>query len=184
MSLSVVVSVPASAHTPYRQWAIYRKRHLIILTSKTDPPSYPLGKRLANVLAEKLPESKARVARAPHSERIASLISTQQMDLAVMRREEADALMHGRAPFADRGPIPLRVIIDLGDHVLVCRDDFPDSHAYLIAETLSEHGDELGDVVPTASTGAASSDVGVPVHAGAAAYFAGQPLPPRTSAKH
>ncbi len=180
-SLSGAFSLSASAHTPYRQWTIYRKRHLIIVTSRTDGLSYPLGQRVAKVLAARLPTSKARVARAPDTARIASLISTQQMDVALMRREDADALMHGRAPFADRGPIPLRIIIGLGDHVLVCRDDFPDLHAYLLAETLSKHGDEIGLVVPIVPSDILPSDAGVPTHSGAAAYFAGRPPPPRAS---
>ena len=36
----------AAAHTPYRQWDVYRQKHLLIGTCRADPDSYPLGKRL------------------------------------------------------------------------------------------------------------------------------------------
>ena len=57
--------------------------------------SFELGKRLAEVLADRLPSSKAQVSRAPHNERIASLISSHQMDVALMRRDDAAALRKG-----------------------------------------------------------------------------------------
>ncbi len=82
-------------HTPYRQWVVYRKRHLIILTGKTDGSAYALGKRLAEVLAAALPASQARVARAPYMERIGSLLSTKQLDVAFLSHSAAVALLHG-----------------------------------------------------------------------------------------
>lgn len=31
-----------AAHTPYRQWTVYRQRHLLIVASKTDPEGFRL----------------------------------------------------------------------------------------------------------------------------------------------
>ncbi|MFQ5898542.1 MAG: hypothetical protein ACE5JN_09870 [Candidatus Methylomirabilia bacterium] len=166
-----------TGHTPYRQWVVYRKRHLLILTSRTDGPSYPLGKRVAEILATHLPASKARVSRAPYTERIASLISTKQMDVALLSRDDAAALLEGRPPFADYGPVPLRVIIGLGNYLLVCRDDFPAPHAYLVARTLSAHRAEVPVPVFPDPPGAKEPDATVPTHPGALAYFEGRPLP-------
>lgn len=160
-----------SAHTPYRQWTVYRKRYLLILTSKTDAPTFPLGKRVAAMLAARLPESRARVVRAPHTARIASLISTKQMDVAILSRADAQNLMAGRAPFEDYGPVALRIIVALGDHLLICRADFPDRHAYLVASALVGNKAELPVAV---SIGAAGK---VPVHPGARAYAEGRPAP-------
>jgi hypothetical protein len=53
------------AHTPYGQWQVYRRKHLMIGTSKADPPSYPLGRRIVEILVDYLPESSARVTRGP-----------------------------------------------------------------------------------------------------------------------
>jgi hypothetical protein len=77
-------SLLAGGHAPYGQWGVYRKRYLLILTTRADPTSYELGTRIAAVLAERLPDSRARVSRAPHTERIASLMSSKQMDVALI----------------------------------------------------------------------------------------------------
>jgi len=56
-----------SGHTPYKQWQVYRRKHLLIGANKAEPPTYELGKKIAALLLEELPESRARVARAPHA---------------------------------------------------------------------------------------------------------------------
>lgn len=166
------------AHTPYRQWVVYRKRHLIILTGKTDGSAYKLGKRVAEVLATALPASKARVTRAPYMERIGSLLSTKQLDVALLSRPAAVALLQGQPPFVGYGPMPLRRIMALGPYVLVCRDDFPAQHAYLVAQALNDHRAELA-----APTGANDHTAAVPAHPGALAYLNGQPMPDIASPK-
>jgi len=166
-----------AAHTPYRQWTVYRQRHLVIVTNRADTPSFPLGQRLAAVLAEQLPESRARVARAPHAARIASLISSRQMDVALLRVGEARALLLGRPPFADYGPVPLRAIATLGAFVLVCRADFAPRHAYLVAEALDRMRGQLVEPEEASAIEAAVDGGAVPPHPGAAAYYAGRPLP-------
>jgi hypothetical protein len=55
----LVVGGVTSAHTPYRQWQVYRRRHLLIGTSKTDARSYALGKQIVSVL----PSTCLRAAR-------------------------------------------------------------------------------------------------------------------------
>jgi hypothetical protein len=164
------VSLLASGHAPYGQWGIYRKRYLLILTTRADPTSHELGTHIAALLAEHLPESRARVSRAPHKERIASLISSKQMDVAVMHRNDAANLRAGASPFSDYGPVPLHAIVAMGDYQVVCRDDFPARHAWLIAEALSK--DQLS--IPVSG---AASDARVPLHPGAEAFFRGRPLP-------
>ena len=94
-----LAGVVCSGHTPFQQWTVYRQRHLLILTDRSDPPSYPLGKRVAAVLATHLPASRARVTRAPHTERIASLISSKQLDVALISPSDAAALTAGLPPF-------------------------------------------------------------------------------------
>lgn len=164
-------------HTPYKQWQTYRKQHLLILTNRADA-SYPLGKQVAEILATHLPESKARVARAPHLQRVASLISTKQLDVALLKPADAVALMHGKAPFDNFDPVPLRTIIGLGDYFLVCRDDFPDAHAYLVAKTLSTHREQFTEPVwPARNDGYPDAEPRVPFHPGALDYYQGEPLP-------
>jgi hypothetical protein len=47
------------------QWQVYRRRHLLIGTSRSDARSYALGKQIVLVLAEHLQESNPRVTRGP-----------------------------------------------------------------------------------------------------------------------
>ena len=166
-----------SGHTPYQQWTVYRQRHLLILTDRSDPPSYPLGKRLAALLAAHLPASRARVTRAPHTERIASLISSKQLDVALMLPSDAVALAAGRPPFKAYGPVALRTLVEVAGYLLVCREDFPARHAYAVTRTLDLHRDEL----PEAAAATAAPPV-VPMHVGALAYFDGAPPPEEPAA--
>ncbi len=167
----------AGGHAPYGQWGVYRRRYLLILTTRADPPSFELGKRVAEILVDGLPGSNAQVSRAPHKERIASLIGTKQLDLALMRRDDAAALREGAPPFAGYGPVPLHTIIGLGDFLLVCRDDFAARHAWLIAETLSQNRGAFAEALLPVAGSAEPPDPRVPLHPGALAYFAGDPAP-------
>ena len=132
-----------SGHTPYKQWQVYRRKHLLIGTNKADPPTYELGKKVAGLLAEELPESRARVARAPHAWRLASLLTSDQIQLVLLAKEDVDGLSSGRDGFEAFGPTPLRALYRYGDYWLISRPDFPDEHATLVARTLVEHGNGI-----------------------------------------
>jgi len=162
-----------TAHTPYRQWALYRQAHLLIFTSRDDPASDELGERIAARLREAVPESKARVARAPHVARIASLITTNQADVAVLSRANAAALFRREAPFQDYAAVALRVLAETERYQLVCREDFKDEHAYLVAEALAGDPGRPKLTVPATALDQTSS---VPAHAGAAAFARGETL--------
>jgi hypothetical protein len=185
LALLGAMSLLAGGHAPYGQWGVYRKRYLLILTTRADPTSFELGRRIAAVLAEQLPESRARVSRAPHKERIARLISSKQMDVALMHRNDAADLRVGASPFADYGRVPLHTIVALGDYRLVCRHDFSARHAWLIADALSKHHHHsFGDSIRVSGE---APDARVPLHSGAQAYFSGRTLPapePETGAGH
>lgn len=162
----------ALAHTPYRQWKVFRERHLQIMTSRADPDGDALGDRLAGTLRADLPLSRAMVSRAPHLERIGSLITTDQAKFAVLARGHAQALASGEPPFADYGPYPLYSIVEAGDHLLVSRQDVPLHHAYLIVATLMQHADVLGVRIP--EEGAA----GIAPHPGVTAFARGEIVEP------
>jgi hypothetical protein len=173
-ALAAIASAAAlTAHSPYRQWILYRQAHLLIFTSRDDPVSDALGERIAARLREVLPESKARVARAPHAARIASLITTGQADIAVLSRANAAALFRREAPFQDSSPVALRVLVQTEQYQLVCREDFKDEHAYLVAEALAGDPKEPKLTVPAIALDEASS---VPAHAGAVAFARGEKL--------
>ncbi|MDJ0942169.1 MAG: hypothetical protein QNJ30_01800 [Kiloniellales bacterium] len=152
------------AHTPYRQWVVYRKRHLMILASKRDPEGYAKCRGLAERLAAVLPESRARPSRAASAERMASLLSTGQMDLAVVDAETARDMRTGEGASKGYGPIDLRLLQVLaGDHLLVARAAFPAAHAYRVAEALGAE-----DPGPGAA---------LPLHPGVVVFLSGEPEP-------
>ncbi|MBI1395172.1 MAG: hypothetical protein GC151_04260 [Betaproteobacteria bacterium] len=163
-----------AAHTPYRQWVIMRRRFLLVLTSREDPGSDALGERIAAVLLSRLPSSRAEVVRGPTDARVASLLSTGQMDVAVVSHSHALALSRGAPPFADFPATPLRVIVENGDYAFVCRDDFPVHHGYLVAQALMADREQLGVTVPDREAGSSAALGHVPTHAGALAFLRGR----------
>ena len=153
----------------------------MIGTSRADAPTYPLGQRIAAVLATHLPESSARVTRGPDPWRLASLITSGQIEVILLSTAHLRALRAGQAPFEAFGATrlcSLFVFSDQGaDHWLVCRPDFPDRHAYLVAETLASHwAATLGDLSPRGRLPDPATSP-VPIHPGALAYLRGDPLP-------
>ena len=160
-------------HTPYRQWQVYRRRHLLIGTSKADAPTYPLGQEIAELLATHLPESSARVTRGPDPWRLASLLTTGQLEVALLSAADVAALRDGRAPFAAFGATELNALFAFGDYFLVCRPAFPAHHAYQVVQTLAEHVELIDDARSIDASAAP-----VPIHAGAQAYALGEPMPP------
>jgi hypothetical protein len=162
----------AGGHTPYRQWQVYRRRHLLIGTSKADAPTYALGQRIAELLAAHLPESSARVTRGPDPWRLVSLLTTGQLEVALLSVSDVAALRDGREPFGAFGPTDLNALFAFGDHLLVCRPAFPAHHAYQVVQTLAENA---ALIAGARSLDAAASPVAI--HEGARAYAMGEPMP-------
>ncbi len=158
----------AAAHTPYRQWDIFRQRHLQILTSRTDLDGDALGDVWVALLRDKLPLSHALVSRARDTVRVASLLKTNQGKLAILSLADAEAMFTGKAPYDEYAPLPLEVLLDHGGHLLVTRKDLPLHHGFLITTTLMEQARTLNLTVP------ADGKFGMAVHAGAQAYLRGE----------
>ena len=178
-----------TGHTPYRHWDIYRQAHLLIGCHKADPETYALAQEAVSVLADRLPEAKARAARAPHPERLASLIGTGQLAVAILDRDNAFAMATGSDRFAPYGALPLQVLAPLGERLLVAHADLPERHAWLITgalvgSSLVPDTEVLEDQSPT-SEGTAPKDTTLqgsawlPWHPGSRAFLTGAPEPPR-----
>jgi hypothetical protein len=155
---------------PDAMWSIYRRYRLLIVGQRDDESAGALAGATADVLARFLPASRARMARAADARRVGVLIGTEQRDIAIMAAESAEALFLARPPFDDIRNVPLRVLVSFGSHALVCRRDFMDRHAYLLAQTLTEHKDAL-------PARAGSPEGLVPPHRGSHAYFASEAMP-------
>jgi hypothetical protein len=155
---------------PDAMWSIYRRYRLRIVGQRDDEMASALAAAVVDVLARFLPTTRAQLSRAADTRRVGVLIGTNQQDVAVMAAGSAEALFFARPPFDDIRDIPVTLIVSFGSHVLVCRPDFIAGHAYLLAQTLAEHGGAL--------PAPASAPVGVvPAHKGAHAFFAGKEMP-------
>lgn len=131
------LAVPAEAHTPYRQWVVYRRKHLMIGAHRENAVGYGLAKAAAAELAAHLPAASARVARAPSPPRLAALMATDQLDLAVLEAGAAADLMGGAGAFASIGPQSVATLAMVGvGHALIAHDRFPGEHGALVADTL------------------------------------------------
>lgn len=157
----------ARAHTPFGQWVVYRKKHLLIGAHRADPKTYELAKTLVGDLARHLPKARSRVARAPTAQRLASLIGTDQMDVAVLGKTDAIAMRDGSGRFEPYGRIDLTLLAVLEDHVLVAHARFPKRHAWLVAAALHESGLDPGPDI--------GSDLAL--HPGSLSYIGGDPEP-------
>jgi hypothetical protein len=162
-------------HTPYGQWVVYRRKHLLIGCHRRDPRTYELARQTVEVLDEHLPDASARVARAPDARRIASLLGTDQLEVAVLDRNEAAAMAEGRDGFAPFGVVNLRLLAPVGERLLLSHAGFPNRHAWLVTGALL--GSEL------APPWIAWRDSLLPWHPGSIAFAEGRSAPPEPAAR-
>jgi len=160
LALALAASAtPAVAHTPYGQWVVYRQKHLLVGSHRGDLRTYDLAKQVVAGLEDELPEASARVARGPRPQRIATLMSTGQLFLAVLSAEEAGRMARAEAPFEGSRPTPVHALAALdAQYLLFAAPEFPVEHGLLVTSAL-DHAGLVG--VPE----------GVEVHAGARAYW-------------
>lgn len=157
------------AHTPFNQWVVYRRKHLLIGCHKEDMETYALAKRIVEILATSLPAAKARVARAPTAGRLASLLGTDQLDVALLDYKDAALMAAGKGTFEPYGKIDLKTILLHPQYALVGRAEIPAKHAWLIAHALREIGLDhktLENTLPPLAW-----------HNGANLYLSGEPFP-------
>ena len=149
--------LPVLGHTPFPQWKVYRKLHLFIVVNRQDAVACEVADGIALTLATELPESRAMVTRARDSLRLASLISTQQLDVALVHRDELVAWRQGQSPYNQLEPVELRELFAVEDYVLISRDDFLPEHAAVVAQTLEDHENLVRTVLSSIKVGQAKS---------------------------
>ena len=169
LSAGTAAALLVGGHTPYGQWVVYRKKHLLIGCHKADPRTYDLAKRVVALLGTHLPAAKSRVARAPGAGRLASLLGTAQIEVATLGAADAAAMLRGSGRFAAYGAIALRLLTPVADRLLVARAAFPERHAWLVTGALT--GSDLAPALKR------PGDPGIPWHPGSLAFLQGRPEP-------
>ncbi|MGH3118300.1 MAG: TAXI family TRAP transporter solute-binding subunit [Gaiellales bacterium] len=104
-------------HSPYRRWSQYRALHTVIATDRTDAGSFPLGERLAAHLGARSPALKPVAGRAESAATVLSLLKTGQLDLGLLRSEDAYHAVHGDRSRSDTAT-PLRALTVLAPEYL------------------------------------------------------------------
>ena len=165
-----------AAHSPYRQWDVYRKTRLVVLVSAAENDSVILGGRLAAIYLQQFPASGATMARARDTNDAFRLIASRQLEVAVLRGTDAYAAFAGKRPYGDNGALPLRALAVLGDYLFVCRDDLPAASAYMLTEGLAKR---WRDIDPALVRGAPDprprGPLAIPLHPGAQEYYRDHP---------
>ncbi|MEM1361409.1 MAG: hypothetical protein AAGF94_06780 [Pseudomonadota bacterium] len=151
----------AASHSLYGQWVAYRQKHLLIGCYRGDDVGFELAKSLQVALDVELPEASARVARAPFPGRLARLLGTDQIPTAVLLPEIALGIAAGEGEFAPYGAVPLNVVAQVNDHLLVSRADFPEHHGALVFAALESSGMVR---LPDANLAGLAVHPGVPTH--------------------
>lgn len=104
-------------HSPYRRWSQYRARHTVIVTDRADAGSFPLGERLARSVAARRPDLKATAARGEDPRTLLSLLKSRQLDLALLRAEDAYQSLYGIGSYASL-MMPLRALAGIAPEYL------------------------------------------------------------------
>lgn len=161
-----------SAHSPYRQWSVFRKSRLVLLVSASDTDSVRLAQQMAGIFLRRLPDSRATYARARDTNDQVRLVASRQLELTLLREADAHAAFTGAEPFADNGRVELRTLAQLGAHLFVCLEDVPNAAAHHLVDALAEGWHEIDrSLVREASGPKPPPGVRVPLHGGALAYY-------------
>ena len=144
----LVFSNPVLAHSPWGQYQVYRQKHLLIMSTIADEPTYPYSRKLVEAINQVIPEAKARPAREKNFERVHNLFKTKQMHLVLLSKSNAKALLEGSGPFSDFGAVNVRTLYAFGDMLLLVQPDFSDSHVWLLADAFKKSYKSLPGALP------------------------------------
>ena len=139
LSSLLTLSGFVNAHTPYRQWKVVRKKHLLIYSNREDLKTDQLAEQVNKVLKQFLPDAKSMVARGRNYKRIASILTTGQGMLALFKKVEARNLFNGKYPYKGFSGKHIRLICQIDDYYLLSNTSFKNDHAILTYDTLVDH---------------------------------------------
>jgi hypothetical protein len=128
----------ANAHSPWGQYQVYRKKHLLILSTREDIPSYPYSKKLVDTLNATVPTANARPARAIDLDRVYDLLRTDQFQFALLSNVNVDMMINASGRFAGRPKVDLRTVFRFGELRFVVRGDFPENLVAIVTHGIVE----------------------------------------------
>ena len=142
---ALFLPVMAGAHSPWGQYAVYRQKHLLVLSTRDDLASYPYSKLLVEAINRTAPEASARPARAKNLQRAYDLLRTAQFQFALLSSGNVDAMRTATGPFAEGAPVPLKTVYLFAELEFVVRSDFPENLVSIVTHALLAGLDALPD---------------------------------------
>ena len=119
------------------------------MSTIVDEPTYPYSRKLVEAINQVIPNAKARSARAKNFKRVHNLFKTKQMQLVLLSKSNANALIEGSGPFLGYGPIEASILYAFGDLFLLVQNDFPDSNVWVLADAFKKIHNHLPDALTT-----------------------------------
>ena len=118
---------------------------MLIMCSKKDPGAYDFSKKLEKEFNIYLPKAKAKIARAPHADRIFDLLVSDQIPLAVLSYDLIEKLIKENKEniyfFKDK----TKMIYPFSDMVLIANQNFPSEKSIKIYNSLIKLSKESSD---------------------------------------
>ena len=136
--LTLAQSSVLFAHSPWGQYQVYRQKHLLILSSRDDAPSYPYSKKLVEALAVTVPSANARPARAKDLNRVYNLLRTNQFQFAILSKPHISDLRSATGQFAGGEKLDILTIYEFDDLEFVVRADFPEDLVSVVTHGVME----------------------------------------------
>ena len=136
MMPALLVAPAAHAHSPWGQYAVYRQKHLLILSTRDDPDSYGYSKLLVSAINKSAPEASARPARAVNLDRAYNLLRTDQFQFALLSKANIDAMRTASGAFADKSPVDLKTVYRFDNLEFVVLADFPQRLVSVVTEAV------------------------------------------------
>jgi hypothetical protein len=124
------------AHSPWGQYAVYRQKHLLILSTRDDPESYGYSKILVDAINKEAPEANARPARAINLERAYNLLRTDQFQFALLSPQNIDAMRSASGPFEGKASVDLKTLYSFGTLELAVVGHFPSNLAAIVTDAI------------------------------------------------
>ena len=135
----ILITIPfLIGHAPWGQHQVYRQMHMLIMCSKMDEGAYSFTKELEKTFNIYLPASKARVARAPNTERIINMLRTNQIPLAILSYELIEQLIDQNSEHNEFISKNTKVIFSFSKMILISNLEFSSEKSLKIFEALTQ----------------------------------------------
>ena len=145
--LGLIVVGNSWSHSPWSQYQAYRQKHLLILSTRDDLPSYAFSKRLVEAINSIEPTANARPARARNLKRAYDLLHSNQMQFAVLSKNNIENMRLATESFEGLERLELKTIYIYGDLEFVVLANFPSKLASIVTHAIIDTREQFEDAV-------------------------------------